>query len=271
MNKTEFTLEEIREDCTEIENQILELYLERRKQKDICEQLNIKRGKIDTLVKKYNLTRFRDRSNYTINTNKINLENPDYWYFLGVFASDGNLHTTNSGTNIIQFTMTDKDCLESIKEILGYTGDIKTYDKGYYLGITNKDLISSVNTIFKQDCHRKTSNILFPEPPNVNCLSMFLRGVFDGDGSFRISKNEKYFRFAIYCDSEVFLDKLYNILSEFVSEHIARYGKTIEIASHKGNYELYKFIYSYDSPFCLQRKKERAMQHIIAYEQELKI
>lgn len=271
MNKTNFTLEQIKEDCTEIEYKILELYLLRKKQKEICEQLGVKRGKIDNLVKKYKLTRFRDRSNFTINVNTLSVGNPEIWYYLGVFAADGNLHTTNSGTDIIQFTVKDRDCLEAIKAILQYTGEIKEYDRGFYLGITNKDLIAFTNATFKQDCHRKTSTLTFPETPNRDCLSMFLRGYFDGDGSFRLSKNEKYFRFGIYCDSGEFLEKLYNVLSNIVSEHIAKYGNSIEIASQKGNYQLYTFIYSYDSPYCILRKKERAMQHILAYEQELKI
>ena len=36
MNKTNFTLEEIQKDCNELENKILNLYLERKKQKEIC-------------------------------------------------------------------------------------------------------------------------------------------------------------------------------------------------------------------------------------------
>ena len=75
MNKTNFTLEEIQKDCNELENKILNLYLERKKQKDICEELNITRGKIDNLVKKYKLTRFRDVARFTINENNLNIYN----------------------------------------------------------------------------------------------------------------------------------------------------------------------------------------------------
>ena len=125
MNKKELSLEEIKKDCSELELKILNLYLERVKQKDICNILNITRGKIDAMVKKYNLTRFRSRNNYSLDEYVISLENPEFCYFLGLFASDGNIHKTNSGSEIVQFTMKDKDVLEHSKNILKYTRLIK--------------------------------------------------------------------------------------------------------------------------------------------------
>lgn len=273
MSKENFSLEEIKQECNELENKILDYYLQRKKQKDICEELNISRGKIDSLVKKYKLTRFRDRANYTIDLEKISIDIPNYWYFLGLFAADGNLHTTNK-VDIIQFNLKDFDALKAIKEIIGYTGEIKTYIKQgseiYFLGITNKDLINSVNTVFKTDCHKKTKKLIFPDIPNKECLCMFLRGFFDGDGSFRAIKNSKFFRFGIYCDSVNFILELEKVLKQITTENVSLYNNTsIEIASKKGNYDLFKFLYEfYESPFCIERKKKRAMQHIIAYEIE---
>lgn len=68
MNKQELNLDEIKQILNEQQKQILEMYLQHYKQKDIISKLNITRGKIDTLVRKYKLTRFRTRNNYTINT-----------------------------------------------------------------------------------------------------------------------------------------------------------------------------------------------------------
>lgn len=272
MDKTNFTLDEIRQDCLESENQILDLYLERKKQKEICESLGINRGKIDSLVKKYKLTRFRDRANFTVNESSLTISNVNIWYYLGVFASDGSLTTAKSGTQIIQFTMDDLDVLEHIKEILGYTGEIKNYFKQgktrYFLAMSNKALIQFTNTIFSSDCHRKTDFIEFPKIPNEGCLIMFLRGFIDGDGSFRTSRNESFYRFAIYCKSKQFILKLKECIDNIIGKPCSFYNNsTIEISSQEGNYKLFKFLYEkIDNKYYMKRKYERAKQHIIAYE-----
>lgn len=276
MNKTNFTLEEIQKDCNELENKILNLYLERKKQKDICEELNITRGKIDNLVKKYKLTRFRDVARFTINENNLNIYNENIWYYLGLFASDGNLQTT-CGTNRIQFTLDDKECLEYIKEILEFTGEVKSYFKSgktrYYLGTTNKKLIDFTNQIFEHDCHRKTDNLIFPKIPNVNCLIMFLRGFIDGDGSFRKTRDTPCYRFGIYCKSKNFILKLKYYIDKIIGHECSFYNEdTIELSSKKDNYKLYKFLYEkIENKYYMIRKYERAKEHIIAYENELKI
>ena len=174
MDKTGFTLEEIRKDCSDIENKILDMYLNRKKQKEMMEELGVGRGKIDHLVERYKLTRFRDKNNYCIDETVIDINNPEYCYFLGLFASDGNLHLTNSGSEIVQFTMKDRDVLEDVKKLFRYTGEIKTYKKQgertyYFLGITNKKLVSSLKEIFG-NVYRKTSVLVFPEFSNNNFL-----------------------------------------------------------------------------------------------------
>ena len=120
MDKTNFTLEEIRENCSEVENQILDMYLNRKKQKEIIEKLSVTRSKIDHFVAKYKLTRFRSRNNYCLDEETIDVNNPEYWYFLGFFAADGNVHLTNSGSEIVQFTLKDREPLEDIITILKY-------------------------------------------------------------------------------------------------------------------------------------------------------
>lgn len=277
MNKTEFTLEEIKNDCSDLELRILELYLERRKQKEICELLNIKRGAIDTLVKKYKLTRFRDRANYTINVNALNRNNPDIWYVLGLFASDGNIYDMEKCTRV-QFCLDDEEVLYHIKEILGFTGEVKKYFKSgkdrYQLMITNSKLVSFLEEIFNQDCRRKTETLLFPENiPSEECMIMFLRGFIEGDGSFRAHSDSKYYRFSIYCKSKNFILKLKNIIENIIGRECSFYNNsTIELSSKKDNYKLYKFLYEkFENKYFMNRKYERAKAHIIAYENELKI
>lgn len=44
-----YSLEEIKNECSDLEQEILKMYLNRVKQKDICNALQITRDKIDTL------------------------------------------------------------------------------------------------------------------------------------------------------------------------------------------------------------------------------
>lgn len=101
MSSAELSLEEIKQVLNEEQIKILEMYLNRCKQKDIIDKLGITRGRIDSLIKKYNLTRFRSRNNYSIDESILSENNPLIWYFIGWFVSDGNLHKTNSGSEII--------------------------------------------------------------------------------------------------------------------------------------------------------------------------
>ena len=186
MEYRNLTLEEIKNVLSGKELKILDLYLVHTKQKDICAQCNCTRGVIDSLVKKYNLTRFRTRNCYYLNEDKISLDNPEFCYFLGFFAADGNLHTTSSGSNIVQFTLKDREPLDNFKKILEYTGEVKVYTKKalilnretgikevtprdyYFLGITNKKLVELLYNIFGQP-KNKTFTLIFPEFKRTEC------------------------------------------------------------------------------------------------------
>lgn len=262
-----YTLEKIKENCSELELQILDLYLKRFKQKDICFLLNISRHKIDSLVSKYNLTRFRDRKNYCCNN--ININDPKFWYFLGLFASDGNLYKC-SGVDVIQFTLDDREALEDIKEILQYTGNIYTYyryDKlRYFLKISDSVLIQTVRDIFKSDCYRKTFNLQFPLINDESCLKMFLRGYIDGDGSFTKGKNKNYYIFKIYCHSLEFYESLFKCLKTITKRVTTSKNHFIEISAQNDMYIFLKYLYSIHPNLGIIRKRERAMQHIRNYE-----
>jgi len=269
MDIANLTIEEIKERCTEQENKIIEMYLNRDTQKKICETLSIGRYTIDRLVKKYSLVRFRDRKlSYCSN---VNPEEPEFWYFLGLFASDGNLYLKSNSVDTIQFTLDDKDALESIKDILGFNNEIKYYKRGnkmrWYVSISDASLIKAVKDIMGSDCYRKTFSLKFPNIPNTECLSMFLRGFFDGDGSFSVSAIKGFYNFKIYCASPQFVQALYATLVSIINKGVHLYKEAfIEINSQENVYKLCKFLYSYNPTIGIARKRERAMQHIRNYE-----
>lgn len=269
MDIANLTIEEIREHCSEKENKIIDMYLNRDTQKTICTSLSIDRHVIDRLVKKYSLGRFRDRKlSYCKN---IEPSKPEFWYFLGLFASDGNLYYKSKSVDTIQFTLDDKDALECIKNILGCNNEIKQYKKGkkmrWYINISDSTLIGCVRSIFKSDCYRKTFNIKFPTISDSKCLIMFLRGFFDGDGSFSASAIKGFYNFKIYCASKQFAQSLYDTLVSIVHKGVHFYKEAyIEINAQENVYNLCKFLYSYNPSIGIQRKRDRAIQHIRNYE-----
>lgn len=265
MDKTNFTLEEINKDCSEVEQKVLEMYLNRKKQKEIMSELNVNRGKIDHLVSRYKLTRFRDRNNYCLDESRIDICNPEYWYFVGFFAADGNIHLTNSGSEIVQFTQKDKEPLEDIVKILNYSGEVKHYTKTggvYFLGITNKKLVASLKEIFGE-VYRKTNILIFPNIPNKDCLSMFLRGYWDGDGCFTIANNSRHYIAEAYCDSLEFTNTLIDVLkNNNIKVNLFEDGKNFAINAKEEVSKFIQLLYNFDSPYGLPRKRALAMLHL---------
>lgn len=262
-----FSIEEIRTACSEKQNQILDLYLQRKKQKEICEKLGVKRGNIDSLVKKFNLTRFRDRKNYCCT--HVDKEDPLFWYFLGLFASDGNLYVCG-GIDVVQFTMNDLDAIETIKTIVGYTGHTQKYMKGgrirYYLKISDSLLIRTIKEVFGNDCYRKTFTIKYPCINTEDKQKMFLRGFIDGDGSYAKRNTALFYNIKIYCASPDFYTGLLNTLRSITSRVHSYKDKYIDISCAESVYKVLKYIYGIHPNVGIQRKNLRAMQHIRNYE-----
>lgn len=265
MDKTNFTMEQIEQDCSELELKILKMYLNRKKQKEIIDMLGVTRSKIDHFVARYKLTRFRDRNLYCLDETRIDITSPEYCYFLGFFAADGNVHLTNSGSEIVQFTLKDREPLEDIKNILNYSGDIKKYAKNggvYFLGITNKKLVQSLKDVFGE-VYRKTSTLIFPDLPNKDCLSMFLRGFWDGDGCFSIANDSRHYLAEAYCDSEDFIKSfIQNLQDNNISVNLYSDGKHFSINAKEEVSKFINLLYNYDSYYGLPRKRALAMLHL---------
>lgn len=262
-----FSIDEIRAMCSEKQNQILDLYLQRKKQKEICEELGVTRGNIDLLVKKFNLTRFRDRKNYCCT--HVDKEDPLFWYFLGLFASDGNLYVCG-GIDVVQFTMDDLDAVETIKTIVGYTGPIQQYIRTgkirYYLKISDSLLIRTIREVFGSDCYRKTFTIKYPSIDNEDKQKMFLRGFIDGDGSYAKKRVPGFYNIKLYCASQIFYMELLSVLNSITVGVNSYKNKYIEIDRKESVYKVLKHLYSIYPNIGIQRKNMRAMQHIRNYE-----
>lgn len=222
------------------------------------------------------MTRFRSRNNYTIDESVLCIDNPLIWYFIGWFVSDGNLHKTNSGSEIIQFTLKDEEPLHIIKNILGYSGEVKKYVKKvlikndvgepitvereyYFLGITNKSLVSFLSSILNV-LYRKTHTIEFPKIPNQDCLIMFVRGYWDGDGCFMYNKSKNTACAAAHCSSLTFCNEFRDVMKEVGIDVYVLKTTCPEIRIYKKHHfeKFVNWIYSIHSDICLFRKKDKA-------------
>lgn len=262
------TIEEIKLILNDQEKEILKHYLNRKKQKEICTLVGCTRSKIDALVSKFKLTRFRDRKSYICNDQYLTIDNPKFWYFLGLFASDGNMYITDK-VERVQFTMKDKDAIESIVSILGYTGPINYYNKGgknyYQVTISYPPLNVLIKSVFG-NVYRKTDNIRFLSIYKKIHLQLFLRGFIDGDGCFRKTKVPDKYLFSIYCKSVSFVKSLYKVLKFITKGHVCLYDiNHIELSSITTNTLLYKFLYQDYLEIGIKRKQNRAAQHIKKY------
>lgn len=165
---------------------------------DIAKHYNCSRVNIYYMFKKFNISlRTKSESReltYKENKIKINRQynsdlfkswTPKMAYLLGLLYTDGNI-SYHQGKNKIykrfSFSQTDKQFFYKVCDLFSFSG--KTYQDSKSLCntmmICNTEM---VNDLEKIGLHpRKSFTIEFPQNIPDDCLSHFIRGIFDGDG-----------------------------------------------------------------------------------------
>lgn len=195
---------------------------------------------------------------------KIDTEEKSYW--LGFLYADGYIRERKSGKSLeMKLSIKDKTHLEKFRESLNSNHLIKeSYNKVKYksgiseshmchLAIYSTKLVESVK---KHGIHsRKTFSIEIPDLPK-EMMNHFVRGYFDGDGSFSFNPKKYKIHTNIVCASEKFRNGLMDLLSKNeIKTHF--YGNiTIDIQDKIGNINFYNYIYS-RATIYLKRKKEK--------------
>ena len=195
---------------------------------------------------------------------KIETEEKSYW--LGFLYADGYIRERKSGNSLeMKLSIRDREHLEKFRYSIGSNHVIKEsfnkvkYKSGFseshmcHLAIYSTRLVDSIK---KLGIHsKKTFSIEIPELPS-ELMNHFVRGYFDGDGSFSFNPKKYKTHTSIVCASKKFRDGLIEILNE---NNIKTnfYGKiSIEIQDKIGNCNFYNYIYS-NSTIHLKRKKEK--------------
>lgn len=143
--------------------------------KDIAQKLQVPSYRISSYIKR-NIVRTNRYSNELSDTSWVNNSNPLYWYVLGLLASDGHL----SNYNEISFFQKDGRFIKMLQKWIHHTGVL--YGKScYVIHINSAFLHAHLQKLgFRSD---KRYSVPFIQAPTDDLQWMFVRGLFDGDGS----------------------------------------------------------------------------------------
>ncbi|MBM4248840.1 MAG: hypothetical protein FJ149_05290 [Euryarchaeota archaeon] len=121
------------------------------------------------------------------------IDNEEAAYWLGFLYADGSVNWIARTVSLI---IKDKDHLDKFQRFLGSDYDIKfnVQRNIYALTVSSIDMIKDL--MYHGCVPGKTKRLSFPDIPD-QCNQHFIRGFFDGDGSWSINLDKKFFSFAI--------------------------------------------------------------------------
>lgn len=173
--------------------------------------------------------------------NEINTPEKAYW--LGWVASDGNLNEKNKSITIC-IQKRDEDVLKLLKNIIGSDRPIFNYksnnykDKEYLtLQVSSKILYADI--IRHGVSKNKTKTVFIPDYLQGDLFRYYLRGYFEGDGNFYISKGWQSGEISIVGQSE----KIFNQIKDLVFCQTGINGSLKRKKTKSNNKDSYIFIY----------------------------
>lgn len=244
---------------------VVESYLRLKNIHKVAEEFKVSLSPIKRTLKESGIEVTNRR--YIVNDgyfDVIDTEEKAYW--LGFLYADGYIRERKSGNSLeVKLSVKDRDHLLLFRKCIGSNHLIKEGQNKvkYKGGISTSDMVhlamyssKLVNSIKKQGFHsRKTFTI---EKPNIEkeMTPHFIRGYFDGDGSFSFNKSKYIIKTQIVSASEQFqrfiVDELKknNIIINLYS------GIKLQIQNKLDNENFYNYIYG-NAKIYLKRKKEK--------------
>jgi intein-encoded DNA endonuclease-like protein len=230
----------------------------------VAEHFNISITPIKKILKMngINVTNRRYDANHNY-FDVIDTEDKAYW--LGFIFADGYIRERKSGNSLdMKLSLNDKEHLELFKKsidsthvIMNMVNEVKykggvSKSKLCHIAVYSSKLVESIK---KQGVHsRKTFTI---ERPNINpeLINHFIRGYFDGDGSFTfIEKKCSVSSFA--CASDNFRNFLIEELSNNGINMKYYGGIQVQTQNKFDNLKFYNYIYK-NATIYLKRKKDK--------------
>lgn len=258
------------------ENEIIEKYLAKNKNNDICKEYNISRYTLSKILKKNNIP-FKQIQHFLDENFFENIDTEEKAYWLGFLYADGYVRKRKNSSRSektelkLKLSTKDKSHLEKFKISIKSNSNIHDgIDKNIeysYIGIYNKKIVDDL--ILHGCVNRKSLIIKFPKL-NKDLERHFIRGYFDGDGC--ISVTEKYKQLNFVSGSIDFIKSLKNIFVEklnvFNCKLIENKKNCYYIAWSRLNdiKTIYNYFYK-DSNIFLERKKNKFDQLIEKYKE----
>lgn len=130
-------------------------------------------------------------------------------YLLGLVFSDGSI-----SQHRLNFSSTDEGLVQIFKKLLNSSAPIHRYQDSFSLLIGNKTIYNSLRNqgVMERKSWKEYGLPLIPK----SLIWHFIRGVFDGDGSFYIDNHDKwkYLCASFSCGSRRFLEGIKNQLEK---------------------------------------------------------
>lgn len=122
---------------------------------------------------------------YQLNHNLLDTWTEKSAWFIGLTCADGYIGKRG---NLISFHMKDMELLNYLKEILEYNGPIYKTKTEYMLNVYSSNIKDKLAKLGVKN--KKSLTLKMPKIPN-KVFYHFIRGYFDGDGSFWINSTAK--------------------------------------------------------------------------------
>lgn len=232
-------------------------------------------GTIMELLRSRKVRKMNPVKKYTCNENYFeNIDTPDKAYWLGFIAADGNISRSNLHIGIHKM---DVDHLEKFKKDINATNPVKikkyiSKEKHSYIAridLYSKKIVDDLkhHGLYPNKTHTLSWDNITKNIPD-NFIIDFVRGFFDGDGSWKVSKNR--ITFNVSSVSKDFIEpfsewfsKMINVKSYkiYKSNHITSTMYSYERAKKEDLIKIYKVLYN--GEVCLDRKYLRAKSFII--------
>lgn len=250
--------------------QILENELKLKSVKELAKKYNVCVEYFRQYIRKIGIK--RSRHEHLINEDFFKNINSDSAYILGFLFADGSINTSLHHNQLcIQINKNDIEIINFIKEKIQPSSKIYIYDR---INKKTKNQYSVAHVTFSSKKLIKdltdmgcVKNKTYKEikVPNISqeFYADFIRGVFDGDGSIYITKDNKKFGCYICCSSISFIKDLQSMLG-FGKINTKDYPFRITFNNKK---DIKKFFdYIYNGNFYLIRKFKKFKEVFKKYE-----
>jgi hypothetical protein len=246
-------------------NEIIKKYNELRNIHKVAKYFNVSVTPIIRIIKNEGIELTNRR--YEVNHDYFNIiDTEEKAYWLGFLYADGYIRERKSGNSLeIKLSIKDYDHLLLFRECVGsnhlikeshnkvkYNGRVST-SRMAHLAIYSSKMVESIK---KKGFHsRKTFTI---DNPNLEkkIIPHFIRGYFDGDGSFSFNPEEYINKTQIVSASDNFKRFIIEELDDN-NIKINLYSEIkLQIQNKMDNNKFYDYIYR-DAKIYLKRKKEK--------------